>query len=464
MSGKPLVVVGDTLLDVDIDGSATRLSPEAPVPVVDVERGWHRPGGAGLAALLAARTHEHVILITGVADDAASRELSDLLASAGVRVLALPMRGATVTKTRVRAGGQSLVRIDRGDAVPIPGPLPQAVADALCAASAICVADYGRGMAALPALREALTAAAVITPVVWDPHPRGAEPVPGCRVVTPNDAEAQHFCGSGHRVEEVLCERWQVDAVCVTLGARGARVCGADGSRTHIGTPTLAATGTVREDTCGAGDRFAVAVTDALARGADTVAAVTSAVDAAARFVAAGGAAGVSTPVPAAHGSPLTDSEPDAVALADRLRADGRTVVATGGCFDLLHTGHIRLLRTARELGDALIVVINSDESVRALKGPSRPVMTAEDRACVLMALACVDAVAIFDEATPERILATLRPDIWVKGGDYTADALPETDVVTRHGGDVVIVPMVAGYSSSTLIAAARSGHVKGSS
>ncbi|WP_111508761.1 D-glycero-beta-D-manno-heptose 1-phosphate adenylyltransferase [Mycobacterium kyogaense] len=453
----PLVVVGDALLDVDIDGSATRLSPEAPVPVVDVEAGWHRPGGAGLAAALAARTHGNVVLVTGIADDAAGRHLAGLLASAGVRVLALPMRGSTVTKTRVRAGGQSVVRIDRGDAVPLAGPLPRGVADALSEAGAICVADYGRGVAALPALRDALSDAARTIPVVWDPHPRGADPVPGCRVVTPNEAEAQHFCGAGRNTGEVLRARWGVDAVCVTLGARGARVFGPDGARTHVGIPERVAAGAVRKDACGAGDRFAVAITDALAGGADTVAAVTAAVDAAARFVAAGGAAGVSTPAPAAHGSPLADPEPDAMALAERLRGEGRTVVATGGCFDLLHTGHIRLLRTARELGDALIVVINSDDSVRTLKGPSRPVMTADDRARVLTALACVDAVAVFDEPTPERILDRLRPDIWVKGGDYTADTLPETDVVARYGGDVVIVPTVAGYSSSALIAAARS-------
>lgn len=455
-----LVIIGDALLDIDIDGSATRLSPEAPVPVVDVEHGWQRPGGAGLAALLAARTHDDVVLITGIAEDTEGRRLTNLLTSAGVRVIALPMRGATVTKTRVRAGGQSVVRIDRGDAMPVPGPLPQAALDALAAAGAICVADYGRGVAGLPALRGALGAAAAHTPVVWDPHPRGADPVAGCRLVTPNDAEAQHFCGS-RASGEVLRERWGADAVCITLGARGARVHHADGTRTHVGTPALPAAASVREDTCGAGDRFAVAVTAALADGVDTTAAVAAAVDAAARFVAAGGAAGVSTPVPAGHGGPLADIDhgaTDAIALAERLRAEGRTVVATGGCFDLLHTGHIRLLRTARELGDALIVVINSDDSVRTLKGPSRPVMPAEDRARVLAALACVDAVAVFDEVTPVDVLDAIRPDIWVKGGDYTAEQLPEADVVTRHGGDVVIVPTVAGYSSSALIAAARSG------
>jgi rfaE bifunctional protein nucleotidyltransferase chain/domain len=132
-------------------------------------------------------------------------------------------------------------------------------------------------------------------------------------------------------------------------------------------------------------------------------------------------------------------------------------MVATGGCFDLLHTGHVRLLRGARQLGDSLVVLLNSDASVRALKGPGRPVMAAEDRARVLSALACVDAVVIFDEHSPEQALEQLRPDVWVKGGDYTEAELPESGVVRRHGGEVVLLPTVAGYSSSNLIAAARS-------
>ena len=185
----------------------------------------------------------------------------------------------------------------------------------------------------------------------------------------------------------------------------------------------------------------------------------------AARFVATGGAASVSSPLPggaadflpAAAASKGT-GEIDAIALAQRLRRAGRTVVATGGCFDLLHTGHIRLLRQARELGDALIVLVNSDESVRTLKGAGRPVMHDVDRARVLGALACVDAVAIFDGPTPERLLEVLRPSVWVKGGDYAVADLPEAGVVHRHGGEVIILPTVAGYSSSRLIAAASSG------
>ena len=460
MTAKPLVVIGDSMLDIDVLGSATRLSPEAPVPVVDAERLVQRPGGAGLAALLAARTETAVALITGIAPDDAGRQLRGLLAAAGVEVLALPMTGTTVTKTRIRARGQSMLRLDRGDAAPVNRPLPAEVNEALAGARAICVADYGAGVTALPAVREALSGAASRVPVVWDPHPRGAPPVPGCALVTPNDEEARRFCGDiAGDAGEVLLGRWGAGAVCVTRGANGARVHTRQLGTHHVGVPERAAGAA---DVCGAGDRFAVAAAVALGDGADPLAAVEAAVADAARFVAAGGAAAVSTPVPhngvdmLSAATQLDDTAAvDAIALAERLRREGRTVVATGGCFDLLHTGHVRLLRQARELGDALIVLVNSDKSVRALKGAGRPVMSDVDRARVLAALACVDAVAIFDGPTPERLLDTLRPSIWVKGGDYVADELPETETVRRHGGTVIILPTVAGYSSSRLIAAA---------
>ncbi|WP_162877655.1 D-glycero-beta-D-manno-heptose 1-phosphate adenylyltransferase [Mycobacterium persicum] len=455
---KPLVIIGDSMLDIDIDGSATRLSPEAPVPVVDAGQRRQRPGGAGLAALLAARTETGVVLVTGIVDDDAGRQLQGLLAAAGVRVLGLPMRGTTVTKTRIRARGQSLLRLDGGDGSPGSRPLADEVTEALAGAGAICVADYGGGVTALPEIRGVLSRLAPRIPVVWDPHPRGAAPVPGCVLVTPNQQEAQHFCGDS-RAGELLRSRWCAQLVCITHGEHGAWVYGADGDAEHVRVPQPAA---AAGDVCGAGDRFAVAAATALGAGAGPIAAVVAAVADAARFVATGGAAAVSTPVPRAvlpTGARIEDPAGlDPAALAERLRRDGRTVVATGGCFDLLHTGHIRLLRQARELGDALIVLVNSDKSVRALKGDGRPVMRDVDRARVLGALACVDAVAIFDEPTPERLLEKLRPDIWVKGGDYAPADLPEAAVVRRHGGEVVILPTVAGYSSSRLIAAASSG------
>jgi D-beta-D-heptose 7-phosphate kinase/D-beta-D-heptose 1-phosphate adenosyltransferase len=438
---RPLVIVGDSMLDVDIEGTATRLSPEAPVPVVDADRVWHRPGGAGLAAVLAARAGHDVALVTALSDDADGCALEELLRGAGVEVVALPSSGNTVCKTRIRARGQSMLRLDHGDGTATAHALPRQASALFDEARAVCVADYGRGVAAHPEIRELLSRICDRIPVIWDPHPRGATPTPGCWLVTPNQAEAQDASA------ESLRDRWRARAVSVTMGSAGALLSTATGS-VHVPVPEVAGTG----DPCGAGDRFAVAAAMAFGEGADAKAAVTEAVDAATRFVAAGGAVGVSSPAPmGARGSRESARNIEAI------RRRGGRLVATGGCFDLLHTGHVRLLRQARQLGDALVVLLNSDSSVRALKGPTRPVMAAEDRARVLSALECVDEVVIFDELSPEKSLDRLRPDVWVKGGDYTEGDLPEADVVRRNGGEVVLLPTVAGYSSSNLIAAARS-------
>jgi D-beta-D-heptose 7-phosphate kinase/D-beta-D-heptose 1-phosphate adenosyltransferase len=451
----PLVIVGDSMLDVDIDGTVTRISPEAPVPVVDAERMWQRPGGAGLAAILAARSESDVVLVTALADDPAGRTLRALLRDAGVRVLALPLAGTTVCKTRIRARGQSVLRLDHGDGTAAAETLDQEVIRTVAGARAVLVSDYGNGITSHPLLRGLLQDVAPRIPVVWDPHPRGADPIPGAALVTPNEAEAQGLSA------ERLRERWQVHAVCVTLGDRGALLTTGQGGPCHV----RAASGAVgAADTCGAGDRFAVAAAADLGSGADASQAVSAAVQAASRFVAAGGAAGVSSPAALTGGPvPRFDDTPvgtDIDNVARLMRRRGGRLVATGGCFDLLHTGHVRLLRRARDLGDTLVVLLNSDASVRRLKGPDRPVMAADDRARVLAALACVDAVCVFEEASPAAALDRLRPDIWVKGGDYRADRLPEAEVVARYGGEVVILPTVPGYSSSRLIASARNKEV----
>jgi rfaE bifunctional protein nucleotidyltransferase chain/domain/rfaE bifunctional protein kinase chain/domain len=459
----PLVILGDAMLDVDIEGTATRLSPEAPVPVVDADQRWERPGGAGLAAALAARTEANVVLVTALADDAAGRSLVELLTAAGVHVVALPLAGSTVCKTRIRAGGQSLLRLDHGDGAVTDAALPEEVVQAVAAARAICVADYGKGVSSHPRIRALLTQRSAQIPIVWDPHPRGAEPIPGCTLVTPNQAEAQHFCAESREAVrgDELRRRWQAKSVCVTRGARGAVLTEPTGKLINVPVSDRTAVG--HPDACGAGDRFAVAATVALSDGANVRDAVAIAVDAAARFVATGGAIGVSSAAPlAAGGGGVLDTESpfvttDVDELSTRLRRHGGTLVATGGCFDLLHTGHVRLLAQARQLGDRLVVLLNSDRSVQALKGADRPVMAEQDRARVLSALACVDAVCIFDDLSPEDVLERLRPDIWVKGGDYTESDLPEAAVVRRHGGEVVLLPTVAGYSSSNLIATVRS-------
>ncbi|WP_082948728.1 PfkB family carbohydrate kinase [Mycobacterium sp. 1274756.6] len=460
---KPLVIIGDSMLDVDVDGSAERLSPEAPVPVVEPRHIWQRPGGAGLAAVLADRVHPDVVLVTATGRDPSGRTLARLFAEdyPGIRLIETELAGTTASKIRIRAGGQSVVRVDHGDGYAGTGPLPPELTEVLRDAGAICVADYGRGVTAHERLRAMLTAAAADTPVVWDPHPRGSDPVPGCTLVTPNQAEAQRFAPDtpGGQLPAALRSQWAADAVAVTLGARGALYADAEHNAHPIRPPdALGGPG----DTCGAGDRFSVAAAATLAGGAGPLQAATAAVDDACRFVATGGAAAVSSVLPMFGGIEVS-GDTGAVtgisavnALIRRVRQRRGTVVATGGCFDLLHTGHVRLLRRARELGDALVVLINSDASVRRLKGEGRPVVSAADRAKVLAALACVDGVVVFNDTDPTAMLDRLRPDIWVKGGDYRDVELPEAPTVTRNGGEVVLLPTVPGYSTTKLIAAAK--------
>ncbi|MBY4127600.1 bifunctional heptose 7-phosphate kinase/heptose 1-phosphate adenyltransferase [Rhodococcus fascians] len=453
----PLVVVGDALLDVDIDGTATRLSPEAPVPVVDLDRQWQRPGGAGLAAVLAAQTGHRVVLVTALGNDDSGMCLASLLDSS-VEVVALPYEGETPCKKRIQANGHPLLRLDSGAGRPVDGPLPPRAAEVIASAGAILVSDYGRGVANLPAVREALAARTCEIPVVWDPHPRGPAPVADAALVTPNAAEADQELGRTCHDNERgirLCRNWNARAAAVTVGSRGAVLSTASDNRTVDITPSVRVASGNDPDTCGAGDRFAAAVTAALLDGVHVHEAVQKAVDAASMFVADGGAVKVSTcagSVAAAGRPTATDDTRDALALAEHVRRTGGRVVATGGCFDLLHPGHLALLRQARLMGDVLIVCLNSDASVRRAKGPNRPVVSQADRARVLCELGSVDAVLVFDEDTPESALAVLRPDIWVKGGDYTPADLPEAGVVAHFGGDTVIVPTVQGYSTSSIV------------
>jgi rfaE bifunctional protein nucleotidyltransferase chain/domain/rfaE bifunctional protein kinase chain/domain len=452
-----LVIVGDSLLDRDLNGSAQRLAPDAPVPVVDQPDEHPRAGGAALAAALAAADGRAVTFITALGDDRAGRMVAALLDHAGVRVIDIGLDGATPQKVRVRAAGQTLVRVDYGEpGAMVAAPGTQAI-DALRAARAILVSDYGRGVADQPDLRRAIGLAADSgTRVIWDPHTHGPAPTPGTRVVTPNLAEVRHLTGgdgeSVHAVTEMaaqLGDRWETAGVAVTLGARGALLVGGDGTPLMVPAPRLR--GSV--DPCGAGDRFAVSVAGGLGDGAVLSEAVVGAVTAATAFVADGGAgalgeAEATPPAPTLR----TDEPATAHDLIGATRARGGTVVATGGCFDLLHAGHVRLLADARRLGDCLIVCINSDASVARLKGPGRPVVRQQDRCAVLMGLTAVDAVVTFDEPTPERVLSDLQPDIWVKGADYAVADLPEAPLLASWGGQAVVLPYLDGRSTTALI------------
>jgi rfaE bifunctional protein nucleotidyltransferase chain/domain len=493
MRSGPLVVLGDTLLDVDLEGSADRLAPDAPVPVVDCEAERQRAGGAGLAAVLASelgddRPGPGVVLVTALGRDPAAARLRQLL-GCHVEVLELPLRGATPCKIRIRASGQPLARLDSGDGRAASAPVGGRVEQALRGAGAVLVADYGRGVTAHSGLRAVLGSLRGRVPVIWDPHPKGQAPMPGCWLVTPNQAEARRFAealepgpansgttgpragrpaagqasdaGQGLPVsraarDALALHRAWGSAVAVTLGPAGALL--STGEDVPFAAPAPAASPGGPHDACGAGDCFAAAAAQVLRAGGLLTEAVTEAVRCASEFVSRGGAAsapGLSVPPGAAPQGP-PDNDAGAWDIVAGVRERGGRIVATGGCFDLLHAGHVTLLDQARRLGDCLVVCLNSDSSVRTLKGPGRPLVGAADRARILTALSCVDAVVVFEETTPSAALERLRPDVWVKGGDYAGEDLAEAAVVRRCGGEVVLLPYTPRHSTSRLVAAAR--------
>ncbi|MGO4237574.1 PfkB family carbohydrate kinase [Pseudarthrobacter sp. YAF2] len=458
-----IVVVGDVMLDVDLAGEATRLSPDAPVPVVDVSSVRHRAGGAGLVARMLAQDGWPVTLVTMLGDDDAGRQLRAQLA--GVRLVAGTSGYPSPVKTRVRAGSHPVVRFDQGcEKTPVPDVMP-AMLRAVENAGVIIVADYGRGLAANPGLRKLLASLAGHVPIVWDPHPAGPDPVPGVAVVTPNMAEATRAARSAGAAMDgpgpgdpaadaagILLQRWGSRAVLVTQGEEGALLLRqGDHSPRNIPAPRVEA-----GDPCGAGDRLAASLAVHLLAGRDLPDAAALAVHDAADFLAAGGVAALTDTAAGGRGRERTGplagrrtTEP--LLLARSVRESGGKVVATGGCFDLLHAGHVRSLKAARELGECLIVCLNSDDSVRRLKGPERPIINQHDRAELLLAMECVDAVMVFDEDTPDAALDRLRPDIWVKGGDYQGARLPEADLVERWGGRCLTVPFHPARSTTGL-------------
>jgi D-beta-D-heptose 7-phosphate kinase / D-beta-D-heptose 1-phosphate adenosyltransferase len=455
-----VVVLGDALLDRDLEGTVERVSPEGPVPVVNEPAQRVRAGGAGLAAALAGADGRDVTLVTALARDAAGGELRDALARAGVDVVDLGLHGCTPEKVRVRSHGQTIVRLDHGGPPGTVGAMKPAARAALAGAGALLVSDYGRGITARADVRAAIGALPADVPVIWDPHPKGPPPVPGALLVTPNrseaaaaagsDAAGAHDLGELERIARVLLERWQAVNVCVTMAADGALLLAAPGPPMIVPAPRIAG-----GDASGAGDRFASLVTGMLAEGALVSEAVSAAVAPASDFVSSGGAA-----MPGAVANARPARPRNAAALAARVRARGGRVIATGGCFDLLHAGHVGMLQAARGLGDCLIVCLNSDTSVARLKGPGRPIVAEADRVAVLAALGCVDAVAVFDEDTPDAVLEQLRPHVWAKGGDYAMGDLPEARALARWDGRAVILPYIAGRSTTRMIEeAAGAGH-----
>jgi rfaE bifunctional protein nucleotidyltransferase chain/domain/rfaE bifunctional protein kinase chain/domain len=435
-----VVVVGDAVVDVDVTGQVERVGPEGCL-VLEAETERRRPGAAALAAIFAAADGADVRLVTALAVDEPAHWLRRTLREAGIELVDVGLAGPTPQKWRLRSTDGTLLRVDR-DCSPSPvlaAPIER-VHTALASADAVLVSDYGRGVAGT--LQHAIRSAVRDRPVVWDPHPRGPKPPPGLDLVTPNEREAAALvraAASGDRSELArrLVARLE-SAVALTCGGDGAVL--AEPGQPAVEIPTTATHG----DTCGAGDRMAARTTVDRAAGAGRRDAVAAGVAAATRYVETG------------RFEPLDSEGADGFELAASVRRRGGVVVAAGGCFDLLHAGHIQLLQAARALGDCLIVCLNGDRSVRRLKGAGRPVVGERDRRRVVEALACVDAVVTFDEDTPARVLERLRPHVFAKGADYAEEDLPERAVLERWGGRVAILPLSDGRSTSRLIELAR--------
>lgn len=471
-----VVVVGDVLLDRDVTGRSERLCPDTPAPVVDVGGVLSGPGGAGLTASLCAQPGVRVTLIAPVAEDVHGAEIRTALARLGVELVALGHRGATRCKTRVIVAGHTVVRLDEGGPGTPMGPLPPDAVTAIEQADVVLVSDYGAGTTADAGLRRALedrtqrhAGQRVRRCTVWDPHPRSGAPVPGCTVVTPNLGEALAAAGAtadqpADVVATALHSRWAAHVTCVTTGGEGAWLVDGSGSTSWIPTEQVE-----HGDACGAGDRFSATVAVSLARGLLVSEAVGMAVQAAAAWVRDGGstayrrrlAAHQGASAGAASAAPSRDTPRDTPQdIVRDVRERGGVLVATGGCFDVLHAGHVASLQAARRLGDGLAVLLNSDASVRRLKGPGRPVQNQQDRARVLLGLSCVDQVIVFDEDDPRAALDRLRPDVWAKGGDYSDADLRESGLVRSWGGRVVLLPYLAGRSTTAILHDSRDSHV----
>lgn len=443
-------VLGDVILDEWLTGTAHRLCREAPAPVVDLADRVIAPGGAGNTAVNLAALGARVRLLAVVADDAPGRELRAALAAAGVATDALVTgAGATVVKRRVIADDHVLLRLDDGGVVRPPGSVVDV--EALAGADAVVVCDYGLGLLD-DAVRAAVCAARDrIGLLVVDAHDPGRWRDAHPDVVTPNAAEVAGLLGAAvSRTEPErqlaahageLCAATGAAAAVVTLDRDGAVLVHADG-RVH----RTWASPVPENHTAGAGDTFCAALTTALACGLPLPLAVELGQAAADVVVhrpgtAVCGSAQLADRLGGFQGTAV-GREQLARSVADH-RAAGRRIVFTNGCFDQLHSGHVGYLNQAKRQGDVLVVALNSDAGVTRLKGPGRPVHPVADRAAVIAALSCVDAVTVFDEDTPADLLRLLRPDIYVKGGDYTAAMLAETEVVHGYGGEVRIVDYV---------------------
>ena len=462
-SAASVLVVGDVMLDRYWYGDTSRVSPEAPVPVVHVRRVEERAGGAGNVALNVASLGGRAALVGMTGDDEAADRLESLLVGSGVacrfeRDAAFP----TVTKLRVVSRHQQLIRLDfeQGFHELDPAPLLRAVEPLLEGVGAMVLSDYGKG-ALSPSAPFIEQARARGVPVLVDPKQSDFSHYRGATLITPNRAEFEAVVGSCPDDECLaergfaLMERCEIGALLITRGEEGMTLLEAGGTPVHLPTQALEVF-----DVTGAGDTVIAVMAAALALGKDLRAAMRLANLAAGVVV---GKLGTATVSPAElqaacdrhSGVPCgVMDEARLLHAVERARAAGETIVMTNGVFDILHAGHVRYLREAAALGDRLVVAVNDDASVRRLKGAARPVNPLVHRMEVLAALGMVDWVVPFSEDTPERLICAVRPDVLVKGGDYRVE-----EIAGRQcAGQTRVLRFAEGHSTSGMIDRIRNG------
>ena len=464
-SRSRVLILGDVMLDRYWHGATSRISPEAPVPVVRVDEDEGRPGGAGNVALNIAALGGQSVLVGLTGDDERADSLQTQLTQSGVdcrfvREKAFP----TITKLRIISRHQQLIRLDFEDGFPgfDSGALMQSFQTALGGHDVVVLSDYGKGT-----LRDTQafiqTARAAGKPVLVDPKGSDFERYRGATLITPNLSEFESVVGSCVDEDEMvrkgqqLLQDCELSALLITRSEHGMTLLMEGGEVHHL--PAQA-----REvfDVTGAGDTVIATLAASLGAGVPLDSATQLANLAAGIVVGKLGTAtttvqqmqrALAAQQVSDHGIVEEGQLQRSLAAA---RARGETIVMTNGCFDILHAGHVTYLEEAARLGDRLVVAVNIDQTVRALKGEDRPVNPVANRMRVLAALGCVDWVVPFTEETPERLICAIAPDYLVKGGDNDPDKIPGAACVREAGGKVAVLTYVDGVSTTRIVSSIR--------
>ena len=460
-SGK-VTVIGDVMLDRYWSGPASRISPEAPVPVVKITKREDRAGGAANVAINITALGAPCTLVGIVGTDEAADKLSSLVIEKKVTPNFIASSAVpTITKLRVLSRNQQLLRADfeEGYADIDSGRMLQALRQSIrdnC--KVIICSDYGKG--ALASVQQMIRLARDHhIPVLIDPKGTDFTRYRGASLLTPNLSEFEAVAGKVKDENDLVTKGlkmiadFNLDALLVTRSEDGMSLLRPGLPAVHL--PTHA-----REvyDVTGAGDTVIATLGACLAAGLDLVSSCEIANHAAGIVV---GKLGTSTASPEEIQAELEGhgvsqggvvSEDELLSIVARLKSQGKRIVMTNGCFDILHQGHVDYLQQARALGDVLIVAVNSDASVSRLKGPTRPIVPLKNRMGLLAALSCVDYVVPFDSDTPQALIAKVLPHILVKGGDYRVEQIAGHEEVLANGGQVIILPFTPGFSTSAIV------------